>query len=539
MTDENNKIERAPAEDNPWYKFFMVSTELDQGDRNEGPYGIKPYGWHWFWGIYFLHQKMPKFPSFNLTEIQKRLPDEHWLKNATDDGEKITYQSDGSIPDHICQGDAMVALYKILQEHNITEAPEEINFSNLDFKEHLNLSNVIFLIRTSFRDSNFHKSANFINARFFDIVYFDRTVFIGNDYFFHKGSIFSYTNFQGAEFYKWVSFGGAQLTEVLGFREVKFFQGASFNDAIFLEGARFEKAEFIHSGASFKKTKFSNVASFAEAIFSKGAFFEGAEFPKSPYYVDFSGANFETGGFFNDAKFFGLAIFYNTKFGGRAVFDGVKFSAEASFRDTNFLNHINFKNAIFEIHTPVFYGAKLTGDITWRNATWPSMNIKTDPDLIDQNQSAYENLAYHMKAAEKYHDEHFFFRQEMRCRRWFGKNRFIRFPYVAYEWLADYGYGFGKAIIAWASHIVIGAVIIFGLRYFNCFKDFTYDFGCSLGISLSNSHAFFFNGDRLKDCYDTFETLPWFNFIWGLQTITGTLLIFLVLLTLRVRFRLK
>ncbi len=522
MTEEgkDEEIELIPAEDNPWYKFYLQSIVLDRADEGEGPYGIKPHGWHWFWGIYFLHQKMPQFRPFNLTEIQKSLPDEHWLKNATD--EENLYQSSSEVPDSGCQGEAMRALHEILQEHKITEAPEEIDFSNLDFKEHVNLSNFIFPIQVSFRDSKFHKSANFSQAIFIYDAYFDRTIFIDNDYFFDKGSSLSNTTFEDAVFHCSANFYKLQSSESLRFMRVKFIEGASFNNASFF-GASFDNAEFINSGASFKKTKFSNVASFKETTFSNGAFFHDAKFDKIPYYANFSGANFASGTFFNDAKFSGGAFFYNAKFS----------------------SYTNFENAIFEIEAPKFYGAELNDEMLWTDIKLPKFEYaddETEDDYkkrIKDNQNAYENLSTKLGKQNKYHDEHFFFRHETQCRRKLAGNFLSRWAYGLYENVSNYGYGVGRAIATWFVHILIGALVLFGLRYFNCFKDFTYDFGCSVGISLSNSHAFFFNGDRLEKCYKAFETLPWFNVIWGLQTITGTLLIFLVLLTLRVRFRLK
>ncbi len=534
MTEEKKEeIELIPAEDNPWYQFYLQSIVLDRGDEGEGVYGIKPHGWHWFWGIYFLHQEMSKFRRFNLTAIQKRLPDEHWLKNATDDGEKITYQSDGSIPDHICQGEAVVALREILQKHKLTEAPEEINFSNLDFSHHLYLSKFIFPIQVCFHGSNFHKSVNFTQCRFFEQVNFNKTMFINYDSF--------PTRFEGAEFYDGVSFTGAKFTKSLEFKEVKFFKGACFSNATFHK-VNFDNAEFINSAAEFEKTKFFGITSFVKTKFYKGAFFNDAEFRESPFYVNFSGANFTNAGHFNDANFYGLVIFSDAKFDSMAVFDGAKFSAESSFRGTNFLNHINFKNAIFEINIPVFYGAKITGDITWRNATWPSMNIKTDPDLIDQNQNAYENLTYHMKSLEKYHDTHFFFRQEMRCRRKLG-SVFNSLLYGFYECFADYGYGVERALIAWFLHIVLGMIVIMSTISYGEI-GLQESLFCSASVSVANANPYLFlviNDGGLMDCYQGLNIISpmVFGAVRGFQTIAGIPILFLVLLTLRVRFRLK
>ncbi len=317
----------------------------------------------------------------------------------------------------------------------------------------------------------------------------------------------------------------------------------------------------------FSKAKFSKNVFFNNAVFCETADFEDTEFQTEKSYCK------ETAKFRN-TTFSKIANFRNTIFWGYANFKGAKLAGRAFFQ-----------KAKFKWHAPRFYDATFNNEMTWAGIELPKFaEAKVDrykkvgdefkPDKcdgctecarcveraecvkcaecakckalikqnrrrrIEENQNSYENTVILLKKQGKYHDQHFFFRQEMQCRRRL-EGPFNFTTYGIYEYLANYGYGVGRALFGWLVHILIGAGILFGLRYFNCFKDFTDDFGCSLGISLSNSHAFFFKDDRLVKCYKAFETLPWFNVVWGVQTITGTLLIFLVLLTLRIRFRLK
>ncbi len=407
------EIEQTPAKFNPWYRFMLATIKLDNG-KNQ-----KPYGWHWFWGMYHLKHQLK---SFDLTKILNTLPNEHWLKNKTSFN---NYASDS-------EPKVNPLLEELFDDIGRPPITSIIDFSNLYFDTPVNFSNFIFPIKTDFSNTTFSKDA-------------------------------------------------------------------LFSDAIFFETALFKNVKFHGERAKFKSTIFKKM-------------------------VDFSNATFKH-----------YANFANSKFGGRT----------------------SFQNATFERHAPRLYRAELNKEVTWDNITWPIFpsvfwalrqdilrRIKpksADMEYVErvrENQNSYEDLANHMEDLNKYHDQHLFFRREMGCRRRL-ENYFIRLFYWLYEKLSNYGYGVGHAFVSWFLHTLIGALILFGLRYFNCFKDFTDDFGCSLGISLSNSHAFFFKGKRLKDCYDAFESLPWFNVIWGVQTITGTLLIFLVLLTLRVRFRLK
>ncbi len=298
-------------------------------------------------------------------------------------------------------------------------------------------------------------------------------------------------NFSNLIFPISVLFSNSKFHKKVEFNYTEFFIFAKFNGTCFFDTVQFIEARL--STTYFQKTEFRNVVNFFNATFTK--------------IVDFTGA-----------------IFFNS-----ALFNNAKFQRHIDFSE------VHFKNVVAN-----FYSAEINASIVWDNdiKLWPEATDMT-PRGLRLNRNAYENLAYHMKKLDKYHDEHFFFRQEMRCRRQLAGNFISRWAYGLYENISNYGYGVGRAIATWFVHILIGALILFAIRAFNRWNMSWEDFGCSLGISLSNSHAFFFNGDRLEKCYKTFEYLPAFNVIWGVQTITGTLLIFLVLLTLRVRFRLK
>ncbi len=331
---------------------------------------------------------------------------------------------------------------------------------------------------------------------------------------------------------KYVIFTNFIFLGRVSFSHTKFSQNANFNNAVFFGDAQFDNIEFSQN-ANFNSAVFLGDVQFDNIVFSQNANF-------------------------NKTIFSEIADFYNTKFYGDTDFSKANFTNIAGFRATTFYEFADFSNAKFEGHTtfadakfkkftPHFHNAKLSADIIWERyfKFWPQLKEykhvlkKTEiNEILRMNQNAYENLAYQMKDSEKYHDEHFFFRQEMRCRQKL-EHVLIKPFYWLYEGLSNYGYGVGFACLWWFVHILIGAGILFGLRAYYCDTNTINDFGCSLGISLSNSHAFFFKGDRLKNCYDTFEYLPAFNVIWGVQTITGTLLLFLLLLTLRIRFRLK
>ena len=368
--------------------------------------------------------------------------------------------------------------------------PNTINkifFSNLQFDESVNFSNFIFPVDVIFSESTFSAPAYFQGTVFSARVDCNNTTF--SDYVNFSNSQFcSLTYFQNTVFCKFTNFSTVIFFETANFYKATFNQVVYFTGTIFSNIVTFRDVKFLGSTTDFKNTKFSNTT------------------------------------YFKNAEFFGITYFHNAKF----------------------LKYTTFAETQFENYAPQFYGAEINDEMTWTGIKLPRFKKSHDKEpsknykeRIESNQNAYENLSTKLGNQNKYHDEHFFFRHETRCRQELEENILSLWAYRFYEHFSDYGYGVGRAIATWFVHIIIGGFILFCIRSANQPNVSLDDFGCSLGISLSNSHAFFFKGDRLKDCYKTFEYLPAFNVIWGVQTITGTLLIFLVLLTLRVRFRLK
>ncbi len=435
MTDEENteeKVELTPAEESPWYKFYLTTLMLDKKYE-------EPFGWHWFCAFKDLS-------DVNLASVQEKLPEEHPFKSKTPRPSFLTLELN----------DAVIWLKNAL---NITGdiKIKEIDFSGLKFKSVL-FSVSVFPIKVFFRETHFLEKADFTLAFFFDDVDFNGTVFNDN---------------------------------------------AVFDLAIFNAKLRSSKAVFKHT-----------------------VFFRRVEFVGG---VNFGGAKFTSAVIFSDAIFF-----------DEAFFDGIKTES-----------HTEFINTEFKKRAPSMYDAVLYSGIKWDNDInlWPHPPKREDNETDEQhkkritrNQSKYENLASQMKKLDKYHDEHFFYRQEMRCRRWLEENPFISFSYWLYETVSDYGYGIKQALLWWFLHIFLGAILIGATTksVYNKNCDLAGNFYLDMIVSLANAHGVLFLKDgALKKCYMKFDALPVFNFIWGVQTIIGILLLFMLLLTLRIRFRLK
>ncbi len=312
---------------------------------------------------------------------------------------------------------------------------------------------------------------------------------------------------------------------------------------------------------------------FSKLIFSKTVKFSNFIFPVN---VDFESATFSKQAIFTDAVFLNITNFYNTKFSEEAGFEnalfsrmgnfnmavfsnnvefsGVKFSYIAGFRGTTFYEladfskakfegHTTFADAKFKKHAPHFYSAKMSEDITWDRVRFPSIKIDTNRDLVQQNKEAYENLSGLMEKMKKHDDQHLFFRQEMQCRRWLG-NSFNHLIHGLYEWFADYGYGVGYALCWWVGHIALGVLVIAFIATIYGDMQFDKNLPCAISVSFANAnpYAFFgFDSVQLTGCYDMFNKHApiLFALVKVIQTILGIALLFIVGLTLRIRFRLK
>ncbi len=131
----------------------------------------------------------------------------------------------------------------------------------------------------------------------------------------------------------------------------------------------------------------------------------------------------------------------------------------------------------------------------------------------------------------------------MRCRRWLGESFIKRLPHWLYQIFADYGYGVERAFAWWLGNIIAGAYVI---AWMFAGVDIKYDesLSCAISASFANANPYIFFGfesSSLKACYTELDiNIPTkFAIIRAIQTIFGLAILFLLLLTIRIRFRLK
>jgi Pentapeptide repeats (9 copies) len=232
----------------------------------------------------------------------------------------------------------------------------------------------------------------------------------------------------------------------------------------------------------------------------------------------FSGVTFTQGIWFDDAVF-----------SGETHFDSTTFKKSSSFVNAEMKGETSFEGATFKTEPPQFFGAKLHQGTVWRGIKrWPTPKKADEAGaFID----AYSCLKLEMDRLKKHEDELDFFALELQSRRVLLGPWGRGLPIWLYGVLSDYGRSY-----VW-PFVWLFAVAAFGAAIFRHFGALT--LGEATGLSAANTLNVF--GFR-KDFFDTdfMKSLPaWLEVVSALQTIVGTILLFLFGLGIRNKFRMK
>jgi hypothetical protein len=174
------------------------------------------------------------------------------------------------------------------------------------------------------------------------------------------------------------------------------------------------------------------------------------------------------------------------------------------------------------------FGAKLHQGTVWRGINpWPVPKKTDNPGpFID----AYACLKLEMDRLKKHEDELDFFALELQSRRvWLGT--WIGLPIALYGLVSDYGRSYARPLYALFALAAFGTLVLLLSGALAPWQ--------SPGLSLANTFNVF--GFR-KDFFDaaTIEHLPAaLKILAALQTIFGTILLFLFDLGIRNKFRMK
>ncbi len=329
-----------------------------------------------------------------------------------------------------------------------------------------------------------------------------------------------------------------------------FYHQTWFCDAIFEEGLSCWDAWFegqaLFSGARFKgsvdfvRTKFTGGASFTNTLFDGDVMFNESRFEERYF----------SGGLMP----LYLADFTNAKFVGRTSFREVVFGNDdsaysrrlwperrANFTNAKFLAQTDFRDAVFG-GVPAFFNATLHEDTDLSRANWEKADTENVP--VDYAIRAWERLELMMSKLEKPLDRHRFFRLKMRARRrkdgWF-----LRMLNRWFEITTDYGWSVERAFLSWLLHWTAAACVLFASSGSAVFKIDWWKLAlAALGTSFANAHAFLglaADGGYLVKGRQMLESnATWWMLaaVGSIEAVLGPTFLFLLLLTLRNRFRL-
>ncbi len=356
----------------------------------------------------------------------------------------------------------------------------------------------------------------------------------------------SFMNFSDTSINEDISFAGRILIGV-DFRNVEFEHNADFSDSTFLGLSHFDRARFrskskdgMTDGISFRRSEFDNTVYFESTKFMFRTRFDGAVFHSA---AEFTRAKFDFGVDFEGSEFIGTTSFNDASILKASNFNNAKFSNTTSFRNTIFGE------------PPRFFETELHEDSDFSGTDWSAAEKSylghkprgSNHELIKQKASdavrAWDRLALIMSQREKLAERHEFFSLKMRAQRKRDGCCLLSLSNWLFDKSSDYGWSIGQAFIWWAAHIVLGAVLMsFPHRsdvqvWFKALRD-------GLLLSFSNAHAIlglastdgYLHGAR-ENLYKVTQSDCLLNTVGAFQIILGPIFLFLVLLTLRNRFR--
>ena len=364
-----------------------------------------------------------------------------------------------------------------------------------------------------------------------------------------------YMDFRNRTFHEAVNFSGLTLVS------------SSFEGATFVDKVDFDETRFFHQ-AWFTKTTFRKNASFSRSRFAADVHFTGARFTG---WTGFTGVHFEGGADFVSAVFEGPVRFDDCQFSERyftgsmrppclTSFVGARFKRDVTFCETRFgttdpkhdpERRIDFSDAVFEGRTdfrkaifagpPGFFGTKLHRDTDFHGVSWLDPR---DPDT-SYNIRAWEQLELMMSQLEKARDRHRFFRLRMRALRKRRGDGLVRSLSWLFEIVSDYGWGVRRAFTSWLSHwLVAGFIVFVSVPAATRSADSGSLLWAAVVTGFSNAHPFLGLTSEhgylapYQSVIEKSASTATLQVVGTMQAVVGPVLLFLLLLTIRNRFRL-
>ena len=389
-----------------------------------------------------------------------------------------------------------------------------MDFYDIDFDDNVSFSGRV-LIGANFQNTIFSQNANFSDVNFLGLTHFNGTKFLSPKVGLRDGA-----HFRNCTFHNTVYFDSAEFD----FRAR--FDNARFQSASYFRGTRFEPRDNRPKASS-------GFVSFVDCQFSNEVSFENAKFA---FGVDFSDVKFKDAVKFERATVHHVVSFNNAKFSNTTSFRKIHFGRPPKFFETDLHEDTDF------------------GDIDWKSAehcyrrkTCEGENPTVIKTNADDAVRAWDRLALIMSKREKLVERHEFFRLKMRAQRKRDGRCLLTFLNWLFDITSDYGWSVGRAFVCWLGHMGAGALALVSntlICSMSLDRDEIRVLWDSLLVSFANAHAIlglaseggYLHGAR-QSLYSISQQDSILNAIGTCQIIFGPIFLFLVLLTLRNRFR--
>jgi hypothetical protein len=329
---------------------------------------------------------------------------------------------------------------------------------------------------------------------------------------------------------------------------------AAFKSALPLSGEALEHAKnFFPNNADFKKDQlvitienhiFSEELNFNGAIFAQPISFTNCRFKRS---VNFYKANFERAARFSGSKFLETVDFGNAQFRVAALFERVTFCGKIIFywseNESNLL--ANFRKAIFKKMTPVFHGRNFHPAWDFHGVTWPKIPKRngdkktqdTIEDTLLYHITSYEYICTQAENIGQLELRKEMIRRELACRAELAEPSFERLLRKAYGWICDHGTSivrpalallciWGFTFLAWRGWAAQEAAVTTW--------DVLYHTGGRM-LPFVGGHAYV-EEHTLKALRAAPHVL---HFLSAMAAILSPFLLFLMVLALRLKFRMS
>ena len=310
------------------------------------------------------------------------------------------------------------------------------------------------------------------------------------------------------------SFKCVNFCSLADFRNATFVGVVDFGKSNFEMRSRFDDAEFENT-VYFRSTTFKETTVFDRAKFKVSAYFEKSNFISIPGIMEcpFGGVGFRNAIFTSEMSFRGsllevLGDFEGAKFRDTADFQSVVFSKNANFRRTDFGRVADFSYAEFKQESNF-------SDTSFESTTYFRFTNFDEPPKFFE--------------ADLHEDTDFSGVDWHRSER----------NYTASFWSVR------RALISWFLHFVGMGLFLF-TQAWSSTEEWHGILWDSLLVSFANAHAFlglagnggYLYGARLRLAAEV-NDVSVLNAVGVLEAVIGPILLFLLLLTLRNRFRLR